>query len=588
MNPFTAVLRKYVFVDSPSPIIKQLPTAVVFLAALLLVLAVPDLSFTSIGATIAAIAGITLATALAIIFGLKPSLAHLALVIPFIDLFAIGLLRMGTGGTTSLFGGLIILPVIWIASQPLRRYILFAALGTSLALTLPFTLGGMVPQNSSDWLRGFITPIIYAVAAAIVNEMSRQAAGRVAAIHELVDERDVMLRGAVDYAERLSENEDRLRAADRLTRSVLDAVTEQSVIGSDVTGLIDVWNPGAEKMLGLKASQTQGRRYVHEFHVETELLGRSRELNYPPGETVLNPGFSALVESARLGKAEVRQWTYVRADGTTLTVELAVTRRVDDQGATVGYIFVATDVTQALEVSRLKDEFVGLISHELRTPLSSIIGYLELLRDEDEDPLTPAQLQYLGVAERNAHRLLHLVGDLLFAAQVEAGSFRLDEMEVELVEILDASLATARPIADNAGVVLVRDFSHADAVSVTGDPVRLGQAIDNLVSNAVKFTPRGGTVTLSLELEGNSVVLSVRDTGLGIAASELDQLFSRFFRATTATANAVPGVGLGLTITKAIVTAHHGQMGVESEEGVGTCFRVILPLASVPAQPQLS
>jgi signal transduction histidine kinase len=577
VNPVSSVLRRFVFIDNPSPIVKQLPTAVVFVAAVLLVGVVPDIPFTSIEATIAALACMILATVLAVVFGVKPSLAQLALIVPCIDLLAIGLLRMGTGGTTSLFGGLIILPVIWIANKPERRYIFFAGAGASLALTLPYTLGGVVPQNSSDWLRGFITPIIYAVAAAIVNEMSRQGIERVAAIHELVDERDVMLRGAVDYAERLSENEDRLRAADRLTRSVLDAVTEQSVIGSDVTGLIDVWNPGAEKMLGLKASQTQGRRYVHEFHVETELLGRSRELNYPPGETVLNPGFSALVESARLGKAEVRQWTYVRADGTTLTVELAVTRRVDDQGATVGYIFVATDVTQALEVSRLKDEFVGLISHELRTPLSSILGYLELMRDDEENPLSDEQVQYLGVAERNAHRLLRLVGDLLFTAQVGSSTFSLDTSLIEVRPIVNASVESATPNADTAGVSLSSDMPKKP-ILVLGDAQRLGQAVDNLISNAIKFTPRGGSVNVEVTIEGKSVVIKVTDTGMGIPEDELDQLFARFFRASTATRAAVPGVGLGLSITKAIIVAHHGELDVQSVVGKGTSFIIRLPL----------
>jgi signal transduction histidine kinase len=118
---------------------------------------------------------------------------------------------------------------------------------------------------------------------------------------------------------------------------------------------------------------------------------------------------------------------------------------------------------------------------------------------------------------------------------------------------------------------------------VHGDPLRLAQAVDNLVSNALKFTPRGGTVTVALGLDTKNATVTVQDTGMGIAASEMDQLFSRFFRATTATRNAVPGVGLGLTITKAIVTAHHGEMGVESEEGVGTRFSLTLPLAAVGA-----
>jgi len=577
VNPFSSLLRRYVFVDQPSPIVKQLPTALAFVGAVIIAALVPDLGFTAPLPAIAGVGGMVLATVLAGTFTASERLTRLALIIPFIDLFAIGLFRMGTGGNTSLFGGLVLLPVLWIANQPERRNILFAGIGTSLALTLPFTLGGMVPQSSADWLRFVITPVIFSIAAAIINEMSRQASRRVDSIHELAEERDVMLRGAVDYAERLSENEDRLRAADRLTRSVLDAVTEQSVIGSDVTGLIDVWNPGAEKMLGLRALQVQGRRFVHEFHVEEELLAWSRELNYPPGETVLNPGFSALVESARLGTAEVRQWTYVRADGSTLTVELAVTRRVDDRGDTVGYIFVATDVTQALEVSRLKDEFVGLISHELRTPLSSILGYLELMRDDDVNPLSDEQLQYLSVAERNAHRLLRLVGDLLFTAQVGSSTFTLDTSVLEIAPIIRASVESAGPTAANAGVELTVTVP-SKPISVLGDAQRLGQACDNLISNAIKFTPRGGKVNVTVAIVDSRVVITFRDTGMGIPEDELDQLFARFFRASTATRAAVPGVGLGLSITKAIVVAHHGELDVESEVGVGTSFILRLPI----------
>jgi signal transduction histidine kinase len=577
VNPVSALLQRFVFIDNPSPLVKQLPTAVLFAAACLLVLLVPGVDFTDLSVTVAGVAGMVLATLLALVFSLSTPLARLALIIPFVDLFAIGLFRMGTGGAMSLFSALIILPVVWIANQPHRRYIVFAGIGTSLALTLPYTIGGVMPVTPTEWLRGIITPVIFASAAAIINEMSRQAAGRVEAIHELAEERDVMLRGAVDYAERLSENEDRLRAADRLTRSVLDAVTEQSVIGSDVTGLIDVWNPGAEKMLGLRATQTQGRRFVHEFHVESELLARSAELNYPPGETVLNPGFSALVETARLGTAEVRQWTYVRADGTTLAVEVAVTRRVDEQGSTVGYIFVATDVTQALEVSRLKDEFVGLISHELRTPLSSILGYLELMRDDDENPLSEEQVQYLGVAERNAHRLLRLVGDLLFTAQVGSSTFSLDTTVLEIGPIVNASVESASPTATVAGVEISATVPEKP-IFVLGDAQRLGQACDNLISNAIKFTPRGGKVTVSVDVVDARVVISITDTGMGIPEDELDQLFARFFRASTATRAAVPGVGLGLSITKAIIVAHHGELDVQSEVGKGTSFILRLPL----------
>jgi len=145
-----------------------------------------------------------------------------------------------------------------------------------------------------------------------------------------------------------------------------------------------------------------------------------------------------------------------------------------------------------------------------------------------------------------------------------------------VVPVVVASLESAGPNAANAGVNLVADVG-ADVVLVDGDAQRLGQACDNLISNAIKFTPRGGTVTVAVSTTASHVVVSIADTGMGIPAAELDQLFERFFRASTATRAAVPGVGLGLSITKAIVVAHDGELDVESEEGVGTTFIMRLP-----------
>lgn len=575
---FLRAIMARLSVDTPSPALKQLPTSVAFAAAVIVAFAVPSVPVSSALFVILGIALMVVAILVALFLTRNPPMRHYALIIPCLSLLAIGYFRTGTGGIASLFGGLIILPVVWIAAEKGRRYIVVAIVGSSVSLMLPYLIEWRLPVDSSEWLRGIVTPIVFGMAAAVINELSRQGRRQLESIRRLAEERELILNETVLYAKQLHENEAKLETADRLTRSVLDAVTEQSVIGTDLTGLIDVWNPGASAMLGLAAHETQGRRYVFDFHVPAELDERSRELNYPAGATVLNPGFSALVESARLGRAEVRDWTYVRADGSTLAVQVAVTPRADEDGSTIGYIFVGTDVTQALEVSRLKDEFVGLISHELRTPLSSILGYLELLRDEEDAPLSAEQLQYLGVAERNAHRLLRLVGDLLFTAQVGAGKFPLEIADVDLHTIVTAAVSSASPVAAAAGIELV-DAAVDGSVLVRGDPTRLGQACDNLISNAIKFTPRGGTVTVGLEASADDAIITVRDTGMGIPASELDQLYSRFFRATTATRNAVPGVGLGLTITKAIVTAHEGELDVESEEGVGTLFSLSIPLA---------
>jgi signal transduction histidine kinase len=231
-------------------------------------------------------------------------------------------------------------------------------------------------------------------------------------------------------------------------------------------------------------------------------------------------------------------------------------------------------VTSEREASRLQDEFVSLVSHELRTPLTSVLGYLELLTD-GTDPLTDEQREYLTVIERNARRQLRLVGDLLLSAQVDAGRFSIAPHRIDVADIVHASVEAATPVADAAGVRLE---ASAVPTPLDGDPVRLAQAVDNLVSNAIKFTPSGGTVRVGVAPNastGGDIV--VADTGIGIPPDELSQLTTRFFRASTATRRAIPGVGLGLSITKAVIDAHGGELTITSTLGEGTTFTIALP-----------
>ncbi|MFC7765739.1 sensor histidine kinase [Leucobacter soli] len=255
---------------------------------------------------------------------------------------------------------------------------------------------------------------------------------------------------------------------------------------------------------------------------------------------------------------------------------VTVTPRRGSDGQHLGYLFVITDETRAAEIARMKDEFVGMVSHELRTPLSSIMGFLDLLGNDPEQPLSDDQRQFVDIIERNAKRLLSLVGDLLFTAQVESGNMPLVRETVDLGECVASAVQSAVPSADRDGVELVA-HTPAEPVMVSGDARRIGQAIDNLLSNAIKFTPRGGSVVVAADARGAEAEIRVRDTGMGIPKGEQGMLFTRFFRASTATRNAVPGVGLGLAITRAIVQAHGGEMEVSSDEGAGTEFRIRIP-----------
>ncbi|MGY1686312.1 sensor histidine kinase [Geodermatophilus sp. SYSU D00867] len=351
-----------------------------------------------------------------------------------------------------------------------------------------------------------------------------------------------------------------LRARAATMTSVVDAITEQSVVGTDRDGVVRVWNPGAERLLGLPRADVVRRRRITDFHDPAELAGR---------------GLDALVSVASARGSDVRDWTYVAADGTRRTVSVAVTPRADDDGGPAGWTFVGTDTTEARAAERLKDQFVALVSHELRTPLSSVLGYLELVLDDPA--LGAGHRRYLTTVQRNASRLERLVGDLLFTAQVEAGRFALTPGEVDLAALVRAAGESARVTADAAGVALAVTAPSAGPV-VPGDALRLGQAVDNLLSNAVKFTPRGGRVELGLgTADDGEVRIEVRDTGVGIPGAERAGLGTRFTRATTAVRAGVPGVGLGLSITHAIAAAHGGRLELAGAEGRGTTATLVLP-----------
>ncbi len=247
----------------------------------------------------------------------------------------------------------------------------------------------------------------------------------------------------------------------------------------------------------------------------------------------------------------------------------------DDDGRLVGRVWTLREVTADRELERLRDGFVASVSHELRTPLTSISGFLELLADE-EDQLSDTGRTYLGIIRRSTRRLQRLVEDLLLVAQIEAHRLELDVAPLDLAELAAAAVEAARPFADDKRVAL--ELSAPAGVPVEADSQRLEQVLDNLISNAIKFTEAGGRVLVAATAEGDRALLSVEDTGVGIPASEQERLFSRFFRASTATRLAIPGTGLGLVIARAIVEQHRGTIEVDSREGEGTRVTVELPV----------
>jgi signal transduction histidine kinase len=234
-----------------------------------------------------------------------------------------------------------------------------------------------------------------------------------------------------------------------------------------------------------------------------------------------------------------------------------------------------------LELDRLKDEFVATASHELRTPLTSISGYLEMALDPAEGPLSPTRDSQLRIIQRNADRLAVLVDQLLFLARADSHPLELDRRSVDLAGVLEEAAETVDPQARAKNITVLVEAEPEQLV--LADRAQLLRVVDNLVTNAVKFTPEGGTVRLMTRADGGTAVLEVEDSGGGIPSAELPNLFNRFFRGTNAIEGATPGSGLGLAISQVIAEAHGSRIRVESSAGAGSTFSLALPLAGARA-----
>jgi PAS domain S-box-containing protein len=228
------------------------------------------------------------------------------------------------------------------------------------------------------------------------------------------------------------------------------------------------------------------------------------------------------------------------------------------------------------EADRIKNEFFSLVSHEFRTPLTSIVGYVELLEDTPEGITEEERAQFLGVVKRNSVRLRRLVDDLLFISKVQGGSFSLAPRSLNLEELAAHAMEAVRPQAEENGLSL--ELKTGEVPPFLGDPDRLAQLFDNLLSNAVKYTPAGERVEVTLANGDGQSLIEIRNTGVHIPAWELEHLFERFVRASTASEGEIQGAGLGLAIARSIADAHGGEISAESDHKSGTVFRVALPL----------
>ncbi|MCD4525172.1 ATP-binding protein [Nocardioides sp. cx-173] len=392
---------------------------------------------------------------------------------------------------------------------------------------------------------------------------------------------DLVVAQLVDLTEQREAQRELERERD-FNAALLAATTGTSIIATDPQGRITYVNHGTRELLGFGPEDLRGRRLA-ELYDPAELRERAEEL------------------TADLPKRGDR--TLVGADGRRLLLNVNVTPIRAADGTLMGHLQVGEDVTeralaeetlrgaldrerQAVEelerLDRSKSDFLATVSHELRTPLTSIMGFNEMLAAEAVGPVNDQQLRILNRGSRAGQRLLGLIENILTLSRVESLADSSHHVTLDLADVVTHALESTEPL-EHPGLEVSVDLPESGP-HVVGDAVQLERALVNVVSNALKFSPRGGRVQISLETDppGASpglAVVTVSDTGIGIPAMEQDRLFERFFRASSAVVSSIPGTGLGLAIVRTIVEGHGGTVTVTSQPGEGTTVRISLPRA---------
>ncbi|AUZ33730.1 two-component sensor histidine kinase [Arthrobacter sp. PGP41] len=465
------------------------------------------------------------------------------LVIPLLDFVSIGVGRQG--GQESLAGItlLAVFPVIWLCASGYypRAALWLSFLGPLAIIWVPLLLkGNFSPQ---DLARSLLVPVIVLGIGTSVSVLTLS-----------------MMRQQRELEEKDAQLQANLRTSQRqeaLLNTVLDTVH---------LGVLAVDADGHDVLMNRK------QRANHELARPKEIAdpNESQLLVFGPDRKTLVPVEERPVRRAVLGETFTDYLVWLGAGSDQRAVVTTARAMKDHDGAFAGSVVAFSDVTDLVNALTAKDDFVASVSHEFRTPLTSILGYVELLL---ADKPTEAQRQMLEILRRNSERLLTLVSDLLSSRN---GQLIVTPEAVDVAELVRSSVSSATPRATDAGVALQAQTPERLEAHVDG--ARISQVLDNLVSNAIKYSPDGGSVLVSLEQEDGHLACRITDTGMGMSPEDASEVFAKFFRSSTVRRTAIPGVGLGLPISKAIIEAHGGTIGVDSTLGEGTTFTFRVPV----------
>ena len=399
-----------------------------------------------------------------------------------------------------------------------------------------------------------------------------------------------------DLTQRRAHEEDLRRSEERF-RLLIEGVAEYAIFMLDPNGRVATWNVGAERIKGYTAS---------------DIIGQHFSIFYPEDARASGWPEHELQEASEKGSFVDNGWR-VRKDGTTFWANVTITALRDDAGQLLGYAKLTRDLTESKRIeaielanqqreemldaernarmaaqraTRIKDEFLATLSHELRTPLSAILGWTQVLLRGDTPKGPDEQKRAVEVIDRNARAQIQLIDDLLDLSRIMTGKIRLDLHQVSLGSVVKAAVDSALPAAEAKNIRLKSILGSSQDI-VSADSARLQQVVWNLLTNAIKFTQKGGQVQVLLQRVNSHLELSVSDTGIGIPANYLPYVFDRFSQRDSSTTRAFGGLGLGLAICKQLVELHGGSIRAASQgEGMGATFSVQLPLSIVQLDEQ--
>ncbi len=485
---------------------------------------------------------VAVATILAVAIGHNGLPTAWIAAIPAMDIIATGFMELSQGSTASLA---IVFPAIWLGLQFGRRGVVVAVLATAVSFVLPLPFGAELLESA--WIAQELVVVLICSMVVSVTADAWQTK-----VEEAAEAQKMLERAVSDSAEQRRFNE-----------AILNSV-DVGLLALDARGRVNVMNPRHERFLELAFPDGP-----HDADTTGFTFG-------PDGLTELAPEHMPTWRAIH-GETLRDYLIWVGAEPQTRRAfAVSASPFFTPEGAFDGAVLAYHDVTELMTAVRLKDEFVATVSHELRTPLTSIVGYVDVLL-EDVDGIPADARPFLVTVQRNARRLHRLVDDLLSDA-LKLGRAELHLGRISLSTVVRASAVDVEQAAEAAGLEVELDVGRG-ALEVQGDGERLAQVIDNIFNNAVKFTPEGGRISASVYRDGHDAVVRISDTGRGIPAEELDDVFVKFFRSPGVQVDAIPGTGLGLAISKTIIEAHGGSIQVDSTVGQGTTLEIRLPLA---------